>query len=555
MTLALSESRSRESTPLPAHEPATAPGPGKYHLVAELARGGMGNVYLVVVQGPGGFNKLLALKELKPELSDDPSYVSMFLDEARLAARLNHPNIVQTNEVGSEGSRHYMTMEYLDGRSLHRIRRRFVDQGRFPVGAHLRIIAESLLGLHYAHDLVGFDGEPLGIVHRDVSPLNVFVTFDGQAKVLDFGIAKTVDSSHETKAGVLKGRVAYMAPEQACGAKADRRADIYSAGVMIWEAAAGRRLWPGMSEVEVLSRLLREGPPSLRTVCPDAPEELEAICSRAMAAHPGDRYDTAAELYEDLEAHINQREDATSMRQIGAFIGRTFAEERRQMKAAIEETLARARGTNPSGVLPVSALLRRPISGSFPASAAPSRISSNAPFHPPASVGQPNRDIVSEMPLTSATSVSPSATEQAHSGRWARLGLPAAMLCAGAAVGSVIAFAIVPHIALRGHPAAVRPTPTVALAPMVFVASPDLVDISVRVTPPSSRITVDGASIANNPFRGRYPKDNQIHHIAATADGYEPKLEDVLFSGDVSIDISLDRRAPLPQRKGFGQPR
>jgi serine/threonine-protein kinase len=147
---------------------------------------------------------------------------------------MTSPNIVQTNEVGSEDGRHFIVMEYLDGRTLHRIVRAFMDQGGFPLGAHLAVLAEALHGLHYAHELCGFDGQPLGIVHRDVSPNNVFVTFDGAVKVLDFGIAKAVDSSLITRTGVLKGRVAYMAPEQACGYKVDRRADIYAAGVMLW---------------------------------------------------------------------------------------------------------------------------------------------------------------------------------------------------------------------------------------------------------------------------------------------------------------------------------
>src|SRR5580704_8184150 len=283
-----------------AREAAPATEIGRYRIVAELARGGMGIVHLAVSQGPGGFNKLLVVKELKPELARDETYVAMFLDEARLAARLAHPNIVQTLEVGSEGSRHYMVMEYLDGRSLHRTIRRFRDSGGFPVGAHLRVLAESLLGLHHAHELVDFDGQPLDIVHRDVSPLNVFVTFDGQTKIIDFGIAKSVDSSLETKTGVLKGRVAYMAPEQAWGHEVDRRCDVYSAGVMIWEAAAGRRLWPGMGDVEILARLLREPPPTLCTVRPDAPEDLEAICARAMEKRPEERYSSTAELLEDL---------------------------------------------------------------------------------------------------------------------------------------------------------------------------------------------------------------------------------------------------------------
>ncbi len=160
-----------------AHESPPAPEIGEYQLIAELARGGMGNVYLALAHGPGGFSKLLVVKELKPQLADDETYVAMFLDEARLAARLSHPNVVQTNEVGSDGTHHYMVMEFLDGRSLYRIAKRL--KGGFPLGAHLRVISEALIGLQYAHEMREFDGEPMGIVHRDVSPLNVFVTFAG----------------------------------------------------------------------------------------------------------------------------------------------------------------------------------------------------------------------------------------------------------------------------------------------------------------------------------------------------------------------------------------
>jgi serine/threonine-protein kinase len=242
-----------------------------------------------------------------------------------------------------------MTMEYLDGRSFSRIVRRFAREDGFPVGAQLRIIGDALLGLHHAHELRGFDGEPLGIVHRDISPLNLMVTFDGQAKLLDFGIAKALDSPLETKAGVLKGRIAYMAPEQACSLQVDRRADIYSMGVMLWEAAAGRRLWPGISEVEILSRVVREGAPRLRDVVRDVPPVLDAICARAMAMDCGDRYATAAELLEDLEAHLARRDDKMPMRQIGELVSVAFAEERHRMNQVIEETLARVGSTSRSG--------------------------------------------------------------------------------------------------------------------------------------------------------------------------------------------------------------
>src|SRR5258708_360366 len=349
--------------------PAGAPELGKYRLIAKLARGGMGDVYLAVAQGPGGFHKLLAVKEMRPEFVNDERYVAMFLEEARLAARLHHPNVVQTNEVGTDCGRHYMTMEYLDGRSLYRIVKQLGKrQGGLPLGPHLRVIAEALLGLHYAHELRGFDGDPLEIVHRDVSPLNVFVTFDGQAKILDFGIAKSVESSQETQAGILKGRLAYMAPEQACASPVDRRADIYAAGVMIWEALAGRRLWPGMGDLEIYSRVIGEGAPALLSVCPSAPRELAAVCDRAMARRPEDRYPTAAALHEDLDRFIRRRDDAVSIRELGAVVGAAFEEDRHQMSSTIEEALIALRGGPQSGVMST-----RRLEGSV--SREPSRVS------------------------------------------------------------------------------------------------------------------------------------------------------------------------------------
>jgi serine/threonine protein kinase len=512
---------------------------GKYHLVAELARGGMGIVHLAASQGPGGFNKLLVVKELKPELSGEEGYVAMFLDEARLAARLTHPNIVQTIEVGSEGTRHFMVMEFLDGRSLHRMIRRFKDLGGFPVAAHLRLISEALLGLQYAHDLQDFDGQSLGIVHRDVSPLNLFVTFDGQAKVLDFGIAKSIDSSQETKTGILKGRVAYMAPEQALCLGVDRRADVYSIGVMLWEAAAGRRLWPGMNDVEILARLLREGPPRLCAVCPEAPEDLEAICARAMERRPEDRYASASAMLEDLEAHLAAREDSISMRAIGPLVARAFADERRRMSVLIEDTLTRVRSGPRSGVMPKWEIQVRgtPI-GVLAGREETSQVSGPrvlaSPFDAPSVSAPP-----------SATMSRPGEAPRWWVSRRAALGA-----ASGAALLLVL---LVTAIVTGGHKReAVPPSEATVAAAGVSAPAPhdvpDRVDVVVRVSPASAQITIDGAPIATNPFHARYAKDALVHHVLASADGYEAKLEEVFFANDVSIDISLDRRASAPAR-------
>jgi serine/threonine-protein kinase len=530
---------------------------GKYTLVAELARGGMGIIHLAVAHGPGGFNKLLAVKELKPELADDQNYVVMFLEEARLAARLTHPNIVQTNEVGSEGHRHYMVMEFLDGRSLHRVVRRLADRGGLPVAAHLRVIAESLLGLHYAHELREFDGQPLGIVHRDVSPLNVFVTFDGQTKVIDFGIAKAVDSSLETQTGVLKGRVAYMAPEQAWGAKVDRRADIYSAGVMLWEAAAGRRLWPGMSDVEILTRVLREGAPRLRSVCPDAPDDLDAICQRAMTKQADDRYETATELLEDLDAHLASRDDQMTMREIGALVSGAFADERRRMNAAIEETLVRVRTGPRSGVIPTldarsDTPSRRLVVEDLSHDSTQwfSRASSRA-------------STTNSVPAASrAVALAPAIAKLAELRRFA----PVAAACTGSLL---LVFVILASV-LRDHPPPPQPVaapPAVAVQPVTREevspgAAParEFADVTVRASPPSAQIVVDGTLVATNPLVARYPRDAQVHHVMAYADGFEPRWREVSFANDVSLDIVLERhptpaaQPPAPRRFVAAQP-
>jgi serine/threonine protein kinase len=529
-----------------AREDAILPEIGKYHLVAELARGGMGVVYLAALQGPGGFNKLLALKELKPELCEDETYVAMFMDEARLAARLVHPNIVQTNEVGSEGKRHYMVMEFLDGRSLHRIGRRAGEPGRLSTGALLRIISDAVRGLHYAHELHDFDGAPLGIVHRDVSPLNVFVTFDGQSKVLDFGIAKAVDSSMQTATGVLKGRVAYMAPEQAWGNKVDRRADVYAAGVMLWEAAAGRRLWPGMSEVEILARALREGPPSLRSVRPDVPADLDAICARAMAKHCDDRYATAADLVEDLETHLARRADMMTMREVGALVSRAFADERKKMNVLIEKTLTRVRGGPRSGVMPT---FEAEIAGGTHGGGTPQSDSSvlrdesgNMSARRVRTPTGAAPTMASAAPPPQAMSAAPETAPEEVRRPWISNRV-ALVTSAGALLASALIVA-----ALRGG----APAPQAEIAPTgarpaaATMPEVDLVDVAVRVSPPSAQISIDGAPVPTNPFHARYPKDRAVHHIAASSDGYESKLEDVTFAGDVSVDVSLDHRLTIP---------
>jgi serine/threonine-protein kinase len=301
----------------------------------------MASVYLAMASGPAGFHKLVVIKLITAELAEDPDFVTMFLDEARLAARLNHPNVVQTNEVGHEGNRYFIAMEYLEGQTLQRVLYRL---GRGPTSelstaAHLRIICDALAGLHHAHELCDFDGTPLGVVHRDVSPHNLFVTYAGQVKVVDFGIAKALNSSHETRAGMLKGKIGYMAPEHARGDRVDRRADIYAVGVMLWELAAGQRLFKGQPEVQIIQRLIANDIPCPSQVDPNVDLELESIVLRAMSYRPEDRYPTAAALAEALEEYLRARGSTATTRDVGQLIAERFADDRTKIKTLIEQQI------------------------------------------------------------------------------------------------------------------------------------------------------------------------------------------------------------------------
>jgi eukaryotic-like serine/threonine-protein kinase len=316
---------------------------GKYRLLAELGSGGMATVFLAVMRGQSGFNKLVVVKVLKPHLAIEEEVVSMFHDEARLSARLNHPNVVQTYEVGREDGHHMMVMEYLDGVALNQLSERArMRSQNLPLGMYLRLIHSALDGLHYAHELTDYNGEPLGVVHRDISPHNVFVTFDGQVKILDFGIAKLAGSSHDTRAGTIKGKIRYMAPEQMRGERVDRRADIFAVGAMLWEAATGDRLWKGRGDVEIMNQVINHEIPSPRSVNAAISETLDRICQKALAKEPEDRYATCVELQADLEKLLEELGDKTTPRDITKFLAREFADVRDERKRIIEQQLTSA---------------------------------------------------------------------------------------------------------------------------------------------------------------------------------------------------------------------
>nr|MDQ2647171.1 serine/threonine protein kinase [Myxococcota bacterium] len=270
----------------------------RYELIGELASGGMATVYLARITGVGGFQRFVALKRLHPHLALDTEFVEMFLDEARLAASIHHNNVVPILEVNSNHAiGYYLVMEYVEGDTLARVLARAASKGqRIPIPIALRIALDLLSGLHAAHELRDGAGEALNLVHRDVSPQNVLVGFDGIARITDFGVARAASRLSATRVGQLKGKVAYMAPEQAQGAEdVDRRADVFSAGVVIWEALAARRLFKAENEAATLARVLATAVPALQLMSSEITAQLSAAVMKALERHPESRYATAAE--------------------------------------------------------------------------------------------------------------------------------------------------------------------------------------------------------------------------------------------------------------------
>jgi serine/threonine protein kinase len=305
-----------------------------YRPFLELGEGGMAKVFLARATGPGGFTKLVVLKTMREADLEDDNIRQMFVDEARLSARFNHPNLVQVQEVSLHADPPFLVMEYLDGKPLSALR----SSERVTLGMRLAIISEVLTGLEHAHTLRDFDGSPLGIVHRDVSPHNVFVTYDGAVKVLDFGIAKMVTNSTRTEAGEVKGKLAYMAPEQLLGATIDRRADVFSVGSMLWEAAVGRRMWDGMSEAQLMHRLAIGDIPRPGQYG-NVEQALEEIIVKATASSADDRFDSAQELQQELDRYRARVGEHSSIREIGAILADAFQTERRRSAELISAAL------------------------------------------------------------------------------------------------------------------------------------------------------------------------------------------------------------------------
>jgi tRNA A-37 threonylcarbamoyl transferase component Bud32 len=298
---------------------------GRFQLVRHIATGGMAEIYLASASGVAGFKTTVVLKRILPIYANNRQFIRMFLDEARIAATLQHPNIAQVYEVSEEEGSYYFAMEFVPGTDMRQVLRAGHRAHRpLPLAYALAVCIDVTCALHYAHEKVGYDGRPLGIVHRDVSPANVLVSFEGVVKLVDFGIAKAAWRTSETRAGQLKGKFAYMSPEQARGEEIDRRSDVFSAGILLHELTTRRKLFVGNNELAVLNQVQRcePIPPSAKVA--DYPKDLERIVMKALQPRAAERYQTAQDLQLELEEFAARNSLVVSQGEMGQYLREVF---------------------------------------------------------------------------------------------------------------------------------------------------------------------------------------------------------------------------------------
>ena len=343
----------------------------KYRPIARIGRGGMAEVLLAVLAGPAQVRKLLVLKRPLSILSRDTDFSTRFLAEARIASRLNHPNVISTFEVGLSGEGPFIVMEYLDGQPLSKVYGR-LGALQMPLSYRLHVLRNLLAGLDYVHTLTDFDGRGLRLVHRDVSPQNVFICYDGRVKLVDFGIAKAEGLGRNSRPGIIEGKIAYMAPEQLSGRPADLRADLFSFGVILWETLTGQRITMGAAEDEIVRQRTRGEIPDIRQFTPETPQSLIDLCQRALTLLPEDRIPSAAAIIEALDMFIDRMGARINDREVGQYIGNAFSAERDARRRLIESQMAIVEeGLPPSIHLPD---LSRAVSPSTPSEPLPMSI-------------------------------------------------------------------------------------------------------------------------------------------------------------------------------------
>jgi TonB family protein len=423
----------------PAREGDTGTQFGQYSLLDRIAVGGMAEVWKARMRGVEGFQKTVAIKRILPYMTDNSEFVGMFIDEAKLAAQLSHPNIIHIYDLGKIGPDYYIAMEYVEGKDL----RSLLNAGRnrglpLPPGLALLIAARLASALDYAHRKRDFEGRQMGLVHRDVSPQNVLISFDGDVKLCDFGIAKAVSKAGQTQMGALKGKLQYMSPEQARGSAVDARSDIFSLGTVLFEMLTGERLFDGDSEMSVLEAVRQVRVRSPRQVNPAIPREVEDIVMRALAGRPEDRFQTSGEVEQRLESLLYALKPSPSSSDLAAYVLRVAD----KVPAAARGERPAATPRAPEAVAPAPMAAApppvRPSPPTLPAVPAVPAPPATAALAPPAAVPSPPfaaAPAAAALPMVSPLAAAAGAAAVA----------PATAAAVAPALEPLAADAIVPH--------------------------------------------------------------------------------------------------------------
>jgi serine/threonine-protein kinase len=485
-------------------ESIVAPPETRYRPLIELGRGGTARVYLANSL-TSGIKKLVVLKTLEPELSTDTEMRDIFRREAHVCARLNHPNIVQVNEVLEISTGPVIVMEYLEGIVLSQVISQ--SEGRFPKRLHLFVLTQLLAGLHYFHELKDYDHETeLRPVHRDVSPQNVVVLYEGAVKVLDFGIAKLANQESQTATGIVKGKLHYMPTEQLLSdSTLDRRADIFAVGIMLWEALAGRRMWKGMPENAVFQALIRDELPSLRTAAPDLPEHFYDVVAKATALSPANRYATALELQLEIEKMLDAMGGPVRPRELATFIRAQFSVRRKEQEAAVAEAMLHPLAT-------------------------PWAFTSTQDVRS-GSVDSRNRGKTPTLNHTATGSTTTNASFDAAKSKGRTRWVVLLFLLAAATASGVYLLKVAP-----------KSPPT--SASLESASAPREITFAVTSNPIGALVVLDGRPLGRSPWRGKLPEEHRVAKLEIRADGHIPVSKEVSLIEDVDLEVQLDREVP-----------
>jgi eukaryotic-like serine/threonine-protein kinase len=477
----------------------------------------MADVYLAATQGPRGFQKLLVVKLAR--FTGDPVFSTMFMEEARIAAQLEHPNVIQTYEIAEEGTRHYIVMEYLDGGNLSRLRQRCNKNGGLPLRTSLTILSQVLEGLEYAHEARGLDGRELKVVHRDLSPSNIMVTAQGAVKILDFGIAKATDSYSFTQTGKFSGKLSYMPPEQMRGASVDARADLFAFGVILAESAMNEKLWGTQGAPEIAAKLGNNEIPSLDRGTPIDPM-LRSICERALAADRDQRYATAAELKIDLAKYLDVIGGPLPAKELGQFVRMTVEDDRAKLQGVIDTQLQKlsANGWSASG-----------WSGSMSVPDLP-RVE-HTPSHDSTMQAEQQFEEIQIIPHTPETQPRLPSAPARSATKLVALG--------GVLLALMIVFVIV-LVWSNKHDAPSSTAQATPPPPMTPTAPPNTtVRLEIVVSPANALLMLDGKPLGANPYVGAVARDGKVHELAVSAPGFSPLTQEVAADRDLNLRLNL----------------